>query len=113
MGLKNKLIFKLGALNAGVATILGAAGGHQKTWTEEQHVLFKTASLYHYLTAFGMMINGIAVPSAIPGALFLSGSVLFCGPVYDHAFSNEKRYIKVTPLGGGSMILGWMLLAFL
>lgn len=45
-------------------------------------------------------------------SLFVVGILLFCGSLYVMAFTGMRWLGAVTPIGGGAMIAGWLVLAW-
>jgi len=73
---------------------------------------------YHLIHALGMVAVGILagqypddgrIPAA--GWLLLAGIILFSGSLYVLSVKKIRWLGPVTPLGGLSFILGWVLLA--
>lgn len=104
--------FALGAFNAMLATIIGAAGGHKSTWSPYQQHVFRTSSIYHFFCAFGMMFSGLVLHDSYASTIFQLGALLFCAPNYHTAFTNLRTFIFFSPFGGILMILAWGLLAY-
>lgn len=48
----------------------------------------------------------------IAGALVLGGAALFAGALYTLAIAHARNVVMLAPIGGISMILGWLALAF-
>lgn len=73
---------------------------------------------YHLWHALGMIAAGLCA-AILPdgpwlraaGALLLAGIVLFSGSLYALALGAPKLIGALTPLGGISLILGWLALA--
>lgn len=45
------------------------------------------------------------------GILFTLGVVLFAGPLLHYSLSGARSVMMLTPIGGMSLILGWLLIA--
>ena len=69
--------------------------------------------LYH---AFALIAAAWAVKqwpastALTAGWLFVVGVVIFCGTVYALAFGSPRWFGAITPIGGLSLIIGWLLL---
>lgn len=42
------------------------------------------------------------------GALFVSGTLIFCGTCYYNGLTADKTYNKYTPTGGMLLIAAWL-----
>lgn len=107
----------LGALGVGLGAF-GAHGlssrltamGHASTW--------ETAARYHLLHALALLAVGLWQQQR-PGVFALSwavrcfgaGVTLFSGSLYALSLTGARWLGPVTPLGGGLLIVGWLLLA--
>ena len=81
---------------------------------------FETGVRYHLYHALGLVLIGIFARTSgashslgVAGILFLLGVLLFSGSLYSMSLVSEKfRWLgAITPLGGLSFIIGWVLLA--
>ena len=99
------------------AVALGAVGAHtlQGTINEYRQSVFERALFYHFIHALGALLivalartNRVAMFSA---GLLLVGLMLFSGSLYLIAFTNEMGWRRITPMGGMSFIIGWLLFA--
>ncbi|MCU0450498.1 MAG: DUF423 domain-containing protein [Bernardetiaceae bacterium] len=110
----------LGALLGALAVALGAFGAHalkpllaaaQRTDT------FETAVKYHFYHALSLVLIGwLARQAPSPawmwaGWLHLIGIGLFSGALYLLCFTGQTWLGAVAPLGGTSLIAGWLLMA--
>lgn len=82
--------------------------------------ILQTALRYHQLhsvvlLALGLYALGKTRSSRIiiPAALFIAGIVLFCGSIYLSEAISWPALTTLTPLGGISLITGWVSLIFL
>ena len=105
-----------------LAVGLGAFGAHGlKARLDAEHLdIYKTAVLYHFLHALGLLIVSV-LPKA--GALstesansvcwlLAAGILIFSGSLYVLAISGVGILGAITPFGGVAFILGWLLLAW-
>lgn len=109
----------IGALSAFVAVACGAFGAHglEKVLEPRMLEVWKTGAqyqMYHALALIGFGLWAANAPSAstFPGWAFLIGTILFSGSLYALALSGVKILGAITPLGGLSFLLGWILFAF-
>lgn len=120
----------VGALLAAAGVALGAYGAHGLSglladwgYAGEDHARrlanYETAVRYQMLHAVGLVLVGLAMVHRIPrwwrlaAWAMLVGVLLFSGLLYVLALAGPTwRWLgAVVPLGGLSMIAGWLLLA--
>ena len=109
-----------GAVLAGIAILLGAFGAHglKNKITADYLIVFNTGVKYHFYHALGLMITGILAfhfpyePLYIPCIFFIIGIILFSGSLYVLSISGLKWVGAITPFGGLSFIIGWILTAY-
>lgn len=118
-----------GALFAAAAVALGAYGAHgldEQLMTLGYEVdldrrldWFETGVKYHMFHAAGLILAGLLAERREPSRLlqlapilFLVGIVLFSGSLYAMTLlaPNWKWLGAITPFGGLSFILGWIML---
>lgn len=109
----------LAAANGLVAVALGAFGAHglRDKLTESLFNAWQTAVQYHFYHVLALLLVAIllqqwgkSVCLSASGAAFLLGMLLFCGSLYGLALGGPRWLGPVTPLGGLSFMLGWLLL---
>ena len=115
--------FVLSGLIGASAVIAGASGAHGK-WAEhlasiERLDQWQTAVQYQLVHAIVLLVLTVAFrlvkkPTAVFWAfnLVLTGVVLFSGSLYNICFTNISKFGAITPLGGLSMIAGWLAICF-
>lgn len=119
----------LGALIAGIAVATGAFGAHGlEGFLEDKHAGdveliakrigdWKTAALYQMHHAIGICLLGIVAlirPNrwlTIASICFLAGILLFSGMLYLLVLTEIQIHWAFIPLGGLSLIMGWILFA--
>ena len=108
----------LGAANAALAVLLGAFGAHSlKThFAADMMAVYQTGLQYHLFHALGLLAVGLAalhLPDSAwlrwSGWLMLAGIVIFSGSLYILSTTGWKWLGAVTPLGGLSFIVAWVL----
>ena len=98
----------MGAL--GVA--LGAFGAHglKSVLTPEILETYRTGIFYHLIHA--VVLLGLSLSTkynfTIPFYFIFAGIVLFSFSLYAYALSGIKIFAMITPIGGISLILGWI-----
>lgn len=108
-----------GALLAGLAVVLGAFGAHtlEARVTPERLAVFETGVRYHMYHALALLFLAWAVtqwPSwqiTAAGYLFVAGIIIFSGSLYLLVVTDTPWMGAITPIGGLTFILGWLLLA--
>ncbi len=82
--------------------------------------VWKTGVLYQMIHALGLVLFGLfqdgrrrdgRTSSSAPGWAFLLGSILFSGPLYAHALGGSGAELFVAPIGGLTLIVGWVAFA--
>jgi uncharacterized membrane protein YgdD (TMEM256/DUF423 family) len=121
----NKKYFATGCVLCALAVASGALGAHGLRNVLEPYSLdvYKTAVLYHFLHAFGMILISLAggITSnkylRISFWCLLTGIILFSGSLY--ILSTQSLWSDsslswlgpVTPIGGLFFIVGWIMAA--
>lgn len=119
-----KLFIQLAALNGALAVMIGAFGAHalKARLTPELISVYETGVQYHFwhslaLLAVGLLAFQLPDSRALmaSGIAFIVGIILFSGSLYLLA-STDIRQLGfmpvglITPFGGMSFIIGWLLL---
>lgn len=96
---------RIGAILAAVGVAAGAFGAHAlgehpriETW--------KTGASYLLLHAIALCLPGLPL---VTRRLLLAGIVIFSGSLFALVLSGQAWLGAITPLGGVSFILGWVL----
>lgn len=116
---RSRLFLACGALAAALAVAAGAFGAHALRARLEPGLLsaYETAVAYHFYHALGLLALGL-VADRLPasrlvtwaGGFMLAGLVLFPGSLYGLSVFGAPLG-PVTPLGGLSFIVAWILFA--
>ncbi len=107
-----------------LAVALGAMGAHglKTTWAATltpdvvayRLDVWKTASNYLMAHSIVLLILAYAFPLPTQGRwtfrCFISGIVIFSGSLYALCLTDSKWLGAITPIGGGFLMLGWLLL---
>ena len=107
---------RVAALFGFLAVALGAFGAHGLKPALAQHgtlATWETGALYHLVHA--AVLLALAQREPLPrGAfvLFAAGIVIFSGSLYALALTNAKWLGAIAPIGGTSLLAGWVALAF-
>lgn len=102
-----------------LATVLGAFGAHalKAHLSQDKLQVYETAVRYHFLHSLGLLAIGVLLRSLDgellrwAAALVLAGIVLFSGSLYWLTFGAPRLVGILTPLGGLTLIVGWILFA--
>ncbi len=115
----DRIFFALGALLGCLGVAAGAFGAHalESRLAPDRLALFELAARYQMIHALALIAAAWAVqrwPSGMTDAagwLLFVGVLIFCGTIYALAFGAPRVLGAVTPIGGLSLIVGWLLLA--
>ncbi len=115
----DRSFFALGAVLGALGVAAGAFGAHALAGklAADRLELFELAARYQMIHALALIAAAWAAqrwPSGITSAagwLFVAGVVIFCGTIYALAFGAPRILGAVTPIGGMSLIIAWVLLA--
>ncbi len=111
----------LGALLLALAVMFGAFGAHALRGRLDTYALgvYERAVFYHFVHALGLFVVPLFVRaewiSAPVGTwvcvLLVAGILIFSGSLYALSMTGVRALGAVTPIGGVSFILAWLLLA--
>ena len=114
-----KLFLALGSINALLVVLIGAFGAHalKARLTVENMAVFQTGVQYHFYHAVGLILLGL-IALQIPitpylrwsGWLMLVGIILFSGSLYALSITNIRWLGMITPFGGMTFIIAWLML---
>jgi uncharacterized membrane protein YgdD (TMEM256/DUF423 family) len=115
----DRLFFALGAFIGALGVAAGAFGAHalEARLAPDRLELFELAARYQMIHALALLAAAWAAqrwPSGMTNAagwMLLGGVLIFCGTIYALAFGAPRILGAVTPIGGLSLIVGWLLLA--
>lgn len=113
-----KLFLILGGINAALVVMLGAFGAHglKTKISAEMLVVYQTGVHYHLFHALGLLSVGLVAMQIADsvylkwsGWLMLAGILLFSGSLYVLSVSGLRWLGAITPFGGFSFIVAWVL----
>jgi len=115
-----KLFLLFGVINGFLAVALGAFGAHGlegkisdkalATWEKAvNYQMFHTMALFVVGILMGKVTGGNMGAS---GWFFFIGIILFSGSLYIYSLSGIKTFAMITPLGGVSFLIGWVILGY-
>ncbi|USK80351.1 DUF423 domain-containing protein [Peribacillus frigoritolerans] len=113
-----KLFIILGALNGFIAVALGAFGAHglEGKIPDKYLETWQTAVQYQMFHAVGLLVLGLLagkIDSPLinwSGWLMLIGIILFSGSLFVLSVTQIKVLGAITPLGGVSFLVAWILM---
>ncbi|MBB6450555.1 uncharacterized membrane protein YgdD (TMEM256/DUF423 family) [Geomicrobium halophilum] len=114
-----KTILVIGAVMSALAVAIGAFGAHGLEGRVSERMLdnYQTGVQYHMFHALGMIavgivgtISGGSSMVSWSGWLMLFGIIVFSGSLYIMALTGMTWLGAITPIGGVSFIVGWILL---
>jgi uncharacterized membrane protein YgdD (TMEM256/DUF423 family) len=104
---------KTGALFSMLGVAAGAFGAHglKATLSPELMAIYQTGVDYHLFHALAVVALSLAPIEGIRPALWLltAGIVVFSGSLYLLALTDTRWLGAITPFGGVSFMLGWLL----
>ena len=109
----------VGALNGAFAVAAGAFGAHllEGRITLADAEIYQTAVYYQAIHAAVLVALGALKGHIMPGLLNATswamalGTILFAGSLYALSLGSTEIVTYLTPIGGGLLLLGWLLLA--
>ncbi|MEJ1296239.1 MAG: DUF423 domain-containing protein [Candidatus Sedimenticola sp. (ex Thyasira tokunagai)] len=115
-----RLFTLFGAINGFLTVALGAFGAHMLRGEIEPrlYAAFQTGVEYQGIHALALLFIGmLAEKTTTPwinrsGWLILTGITLFSGSLYLMALTGVGTLGMITPIGGISLLFGWLALAF-
>jgi uncharacterized membrane protein YgdD (TMEM256/DUF423 family) len=115
------IFLRLGVIYVLLSVALGALGAHALAATLNEYdstTVFITARDYLAYHGLALVAAGFADSRVkdlqIEKALLLLavGAAFFSGALFAYALSNWKPITHLAPLGGGMMIIGWLLMLY-
>lgn len=114
----SKTILMTASAILALAVAFGAFGAHglKAHLSVQMMQVYKTGVEYHFYHALGLLVIGVlsfniqSVWLKWSAILLTYGIILFSGSLYIMAISGIKWLGAITPLGGISLISGWILL---
>jgi uncharacterized membrane protein YgdD (TMEM256/DUF423 family) len=106
---------KVAAVSGALAVGLGAFGAHglKSHVTIEGLETWKTAAHYHLVHSVVLLVLGLLGERMVwSKRLMLVGMSIFAGSLYIYVLSGVKFFAIITPLGGLTLILGWVSMLF-
>jgi uncharacterized membrane protein YgdD (TMEM256/DUF423 family) len=116
----HKLFFVFAAFSGAVSVGLGAFGAHAlkekltqngylETYQTAVHYQFIHTVVLLFMGLYAMKISNTLINTS--GYLMIIGILIFSGSLYTLSLTGIRWLGAITPLGGLSFIIGWVLLA--
>jgi len=114
---KAKAILTIGAVSGFVSVSMGAFAAHalKSKLSLEMFANFKTATQYQMWHTIVLLIIGLLLlfvkskKLAWSSIFFILGIILFSGSLMTYSITLIKFFAMVTPFGGLSFLVGWIL----
>lgn len=111
-----RTLLLVGAVNGLLYVLLSAFAAHglKNIASAEQLAWFKTAAHYQGIHALALLATGVLLQQFaktsfyVSGLLMLLGIVVFSGSLYAMALGAPRWFGAITPIGGVSLIAGWL-----
>lgn len=115
-----KLVLIFGVIYGFLSVALGAFGAHglEGKISEKALTNWEKAVQYQMFHAMALFVTGWlmskieSVQLTAAGWFFIIGVILFSGSLYLYATTSEKSLAMITPFGGVSFLVGWILLGY-
>lgn len=103
----------IGAYGAHGLEALLQRSGNDLDWINKRLDQCETAVRYHLLHAVALLALGLSPLSSCwwakwSASFWILGISLFCGGLYSIVFFDTLGHWSIVPLGGLSLILGWL-----
>lgn len=117
--MSTRFFFSAGAAFAGLGVVLGAFGAHvlKERLSADNLQIFTTGTNYQLIHGMALLLVAALGEkivnnqrAAVTGWLLIAGIVLFCGSLYALAVTGIKSFGMIAPIGGLSLIVGWLVL---
>ncbi|MFV0623547.1 DUF423 domain-containing protein [Sphingomonas sp. ac-8] len=103
------LLMMLAALSGAVAVAAGAFGAHGAEGQARDWL--QTGGHYQLVHAIAALV-ALRLDLRGPGWLFVVGGLIFAGTLYAMALGAPRWLGAITPIGGATLIAGWVWLAY-
>ena len=115
----HRLFLAAGCLLAFLAVAAGAFGAHglEASLSTANLAAFETGARYQMYHALALILVGLAAAQwprkawAGPGLALAGGTIVFSGSLYAFAVTDIGFFGAITPIGGATLLVGWVWLA--
>lgn len=105
-----RLVTTLAALSGALAVIAGAFGAHGVDGQAAEWL--RTGGQYQLVHAVAALV-ALRMGATLSSWLFVAGGAIFAASLYLMALGLPHWLGAITPIGGATMIAGWLCLAWL
>jgi uncharacterized membrane protein YgdD (TMEM256/DUF423 family) len=110
----NKFWLIISGISGFLAVAFGAFGAHglKSALSPEMMDLYKTGVLYHLIHSAVLLAISLKEDKRFyrSAFFFLAGIILFSFSLYLYALSGITAFAIITPFGGISLLIGWLLI---
>ena len=111
-----KLWIIISAVSGFTAVAIGAFGAHglREKLTPDMLEIYKTGVLYQLIHSVVLLVLSLNnfIKGYLPSLFFLLGIILFSFSLYIYSTSGIKFFAMLTPFGGVSFLIGWLLIVY-
>lgn len=111
-----KLWIIISVVSGFTAVSIGAFGAHglREKLTPDMLEIYKTGVLYQLIHSVVLLVLSLNnfIKGYLPSLFFLLGIILFSFSLYIYSTSGIKFFAMVTPFGGVSFLIGWLLIVY-
>ncbi|HEY3251778.1 MAG TPA: DUF423 domain-containing protein [Ignavibacteria bacterium] len=105
-----------GSVSGFLAVAFGAFGAHalKSSLSPEMLDIYKTGVFYHLIHSVIITATGLSEKQEYSKSslFFTVGILLFSGSLYLYSITGTMFFAMVTPFGGVSFLIGWLLITF-
>ena len=102
------IIVRIAGISGCASIGLGAYGAHGLKVDANRKVAFENANKYHMINSAMLALSSTLKRPALTGGLFAAGTLLFSGSCYAYALSGDRKFSKLAPVGGVTMMVAWL-----
>lgn len=110
--MNNKLLIIISGIMGFTAVALGAFGAHglKSILNEQLLETYKTGVLYHLIHSVVLLAIALAGKEKFIKSFwfFFAGIILFSFSLYVYSISQITMFAMITPIGGVSLLIGWL-----
>jgi uncharacterized membrane protein YgdD (TMEM256/DUF423 family) len=115
--MKDKKVWVIiSAISGFSAVAIGAFGAHglKEKLTSEMLEIYKTGVFYQLIHSVVLLVLSLNnfIKGYLPSVFFLLGIILFSFSLYIYSTSGIRFFVFVTPFGGVSFLIGWLLIVY-
>ncbi|GLC34741.1 hypothetical protein PLESTB_001158400 [Pleodorina starrii] len=104
--------FRIAAISGATAVGLGAYGAHGFKPKDSYYLeVFRRANNLHMVHSLLLAIAPSTKRPWLVGGLTLAGMALFSGSCYTIALQENRKWAKLAPIGGFTLMAAWLSLA--